>query len=89
MATFKATTRIKASSDKTFEVGEVVSGLDKEAMKGLWEAGALERVDEPEPKESEEEAKAREKAAAKAKEEAKEEAEAKEATPKKASAPKE
>lgn len=57
---YKAVTKIKYSDPKAadgpveiveFEVGETVSGLPKDVMKDLWEAGALEKVeDAPAPK---------------------------------------
>lgn len=34
---------------KEFAPGELVTGVPKEAMKGLWEAGALEEVEIAEP----------------------------------------
>lgn len=61
MAKYKAVTRIKWSDPTvppeggavevvTFEQGDVVTGLPKETMKDLWDAGALEKVeDEPKP----------------------------------------
>lgn len=48
MRAWKATTRIKYGQPngevKTFEVGEVVTGLSKEEMAQLWESSALEET---------------------------------------------
>jgi hypothetical protein len=33
---------------KKFEYGQLVTGLDKDIMKNLWDAGVLEQVDVPE-----------------------------------------
>ena len=49
MPTYKAATRIKHGmpdgESKIFEVGDTVTGLPKEAMKDLWDAGALQTDD--------------------------------------------
>jgi hypothetical protein len=55
MASYVARTRIKTlgtdGEEEFIEPGDTVTGLSNQAMKGLWEAGALEEKSSDEPQE--------------------------------------
>lgn len=61
---YRAVTRIKHGDPggevKEFAAGDPVVGLSKEAMRDLWDSGALEEYDTSEEKEMSEEAMAEE-----------------------------